>query len=83
MPSVFFGVRLLCADSGLIGGGSAVAQSSAGIFVNRSLGGSLPGLGLGGVLAVSILLERRSQRVEVWGVQRFRAIVRAYRRCRG
>ena len=83
MPSVVFGVRLICVGSDLIGGGSAVAQSSAGIFVNHSLGGNLPGLGLGGVSAVSILLERRSHRVEFRGIQRFQAIVRACRRCQG
>ena len=83
MLSVVFGVRLLCADSDLIGGGSAVAQSSAGIFVNHSLGGNLPGLGLGGVSAVSILLERRGHRIEFRGVQWFRAIVQVCRRCRG
>ena len=81
MPSLAFGVRLLGDDSDLIGGGSAVAQSSEGIFVNHSLGGNLPGLGLGGVLAGSILLERRSHRVEFRGIQRFQAIVRACRRC--
>ena len=75
MLSVVFGVRLLCADADLIGGGSAVAQSSAGIFVNHSLGVSLPGRGLGGVSAVSLLLERRSHRVEFQGVQRFRVSV--------
>ena len=83
MPSVVFGVRLLGADSDLIGGGSAVAQSSEGIFVNHSLGGNLPGPGLGDVSAGSILLERRSHRVEFREIQRFQAIVRACRRCQG
>ena len=79
---VAFGILPLDGDSALIGGGSAVSHSFDWIFEIHGLVCNLPGPGLGGGSAGSVLLERRNHQGELWGIQRFQVGVRAFCRFR-
>ena len=65
---VVFGIRRVGVGSGLTGGGSAVDQVSDGSAVYHGPGGNLPHRGLGGSVAVSVLLVIRSRQAEYQGV---------------
>ena len=64
----------------LIGGGSAVYHSFEGRFGSHGPVCNLPDPVLNGGWAVSVLLERRSHQGKLWGIWRFQAGARAFRR---
>ena len=65
---VVFGTRRIDVGSDLTGGGSAVDQVSDGSVVYHGPDGNLPHRGLGGSVAVSVLLVIRSRQAEFQGV---------------